>query len=668
MKKKLPNHLKLYCAIFLTILFQANYAQPVEKAVDNIFTTLWQNLNNDGFNAQVSGIGRYDLLTLNRKQSKTADFNNFLKIGLADTIISNATVQSSFSHNKDFLIWANNNAPISSEKNLQIDLSSGITAVNLTTELKCIPIGRIWKVAEFYEKGNGIPSVKISIPMNALSEVSTTGGKYLMLISDNAQFDETTPFVILTNNNGNLETVYNFENTKYITFAYAPEKKLARSVKFDGIDDFMDAGNSLNLAQSFSISAWIKRTGNGVLISKNNTEQTEGYQLSIRSDMHAEFSFFNQIKNSVISSIAIPEEEWHHIAVTYDGTQMKMYIDGVLDTQKTVKNLPVPTSNPFLIGASGGNNPSLFYNGNIDEIRIWNISLNIDQLRFLMNQELPFLKNDPNNAIIPQNQSKTGFSIPYSNLVAYYPMKTYAYSTTMDESGNENTLTLKNINTVDLQTAPLPYISKADGDWNKKETWVNGSYQTLPNAKSLVDPDLIIDWNIVKTKHNVNVSLNTKVLGLIIESNELSLVNDNKIEVTRYLKLNGILNLEGDAQLIQTENSLLDKSSIGSLINPHKGSADLYSYNYWSSPVSPENRRENNRDYSIKYILKDGNSGRLKNLNFTGGYDGSAGNPVTISAYWLYTFRNLPDGKSDWKYVGENGKIDVGLGFTMKGP
>jgi hypothetical protein len=53
-------------------------------------------------------------------------------------------------------------------------------------------------------------------------------------------------------NGSKLETEYDFDGIKYITFGYAPQKHL-NELLFNGTTDYMDAGTVLDLNSSFSI-------------------------------------------------------------------------------------------------------------------------------------------------------------------------------------------------------------------------------------------------------------------------------------------------------------------------------------------------------------------------------------------------------------------------------
>ena len=75
---------------------------------------------------------------------------------------------------------------------------------------------------------------------------------------------------------------------------------------------------------------------------------------------------------------------WHHIVGTYDGTNQKLYLDGVLgDTEPDVWNNHAGTNH--LIGAASGasGSPSFFWNGSIDEVMFWDSELTAAQINSL---------------------------------------------------------------------------------------------------------------------------------------------------------------------------------------------------------------------------------------------------------------------------------------------
>jgi trimeric autotransporter adhesin len=633
---------------------------------DSAGNIIWNTIANSSYNYDIAGIGRDDDSQLYQKQSKTVNTNDDITIGLS-TIAATNNLNNNTCNNKHFLVWGNNQGSLAAQPEVKVNMSAGITP-SLTSEVTFISVGRTWKVVE---TGGNVPTTKVSIPISMLSLLPPPPGDYLMFISNTTNFDPTAEYRIMSLNGSNLETTYDFDGTKYITFGFAPEKKYERSIAFDGNNDYLDAGKVLNLNTSFTVSSWIKRNGsNQTILSKRNNTFTIGYDLSINSGGRAEMSWINGAKQTITSSVVIPAGIWHNVAVSFDGATAKLYIDGVLDITKSMSTVPTNTHS-FLIAAADGVSPTSFFNGNIDEVRVWNVALTDKQLRYVMNQEI--LRNGlaTNGRIIPNTITLNEISpIPWTNLSAYYPMSTYTYTNAKDVSANNYTAALRNLTTVDLQTAPLPYESITDGPWSTAATWKNNTVQDLPNSLSIKAGAGAVDWNIVKTNHNISSTGHKTVLGLMIEGNTITASNDSKIEVTNYLKLDGKIDLVGMSQLVQTLDCDLDVTSSGSIERDQQGQANTYNYNYWSSPVSPINSTANNTNYTVKGMMKDGFNAIPREINWIGGYNGLAGNGTTamsIARYWLYTFDYKTNAYANWNKISETTAIPVGLGFTMKG-
>jgi hypothetical protein len=74
--------------------------------------------------------------------------------------------------------------------------------------------------------------------------------------------------------------------------------------------------------------------------------------------------------NGFVQSTSLLDTNWHHIAATYDGTTMKLYIDGV-ENASAIKALSMPdTPKPLRIGTVEGDKFSGHFNGMLDEIRL----------------------------------------------------------------------------------------------------------------------------------------------------------------------------------------------------------------------------------------------------------------------------------------------------------
>lgn len=632
--------------------------------IDSNGTTIYNA--SAGYNYDIAGIGRDDVAQLNQKQSKTVNKEDDITIGLSNIFATNNLNTNTLATDRTFLAWGNNNASLAAAVPLMVNISSGITPA-LTTNVDFTSVQRIWRVTE---TGGDVGTVKISLPSTMLTATLSPPGDFYMFISDTPVFTPTAEYRVMSANGSNLETSFDFNGTKYITFGFAPEKTFVRSIDFNGTSDYVNSGNNVNLTGSFSASAWIKRdAANGTILSKKNA--TTGYDFFINASGNAQMTWTNGVTTqSITSTIAIPVSKWHNVAVTYDGTTAKMYIDGVLNNSA---NLLAPQTNAFefLVAASNSASLTKYFNGTIDEVRIWNTALSVNQLRFIMNQEIDkHTDGSTKGAIIPQNISLNEVvTLPWSNLILYYPMSTYTYTNIKDKSDNNIIGALKNLTTVDRQTAPLPYESEVNGNWTTATTWSNSTLNYIPNSNSVIDGTTPIDWNIVRINNDVISTGNKTILGLLVNATRNLLVqNDTKMQISHYLLLNGKIDLVGRSQLIQTLNCDLDVTSAGTLERDQQGTGNLFNYNYWSSPVSTETSViSNNTGFTLNNAMKNGTTPATPtNINWVGGYNGST-SPFNIARYWLYKFTNLSPAYANWQQINENSVLATGQGYSMKG-
>lgn len=88
-------------------------------------------------------------------------------------------------------------------------------------------------------------------------------------------------------------------------------------------------------------------------------------------------SIWSYGNNQVLASSTVGQDtSWHHIAASYDGTDMKIYIDGAEDASKATSNLMPDNSYALHIGAASGStsasDPGGYFKGAIDEVRVSN--------------------------------------------------------------------------------------------------------------------------------------------------------------------------------------------------------------------------------------------------------------------------------------------------------
>lgn len=433
-------------------------------------------------------------------------------------------------------------------------------------------------------------------------------------------------------------------------------------VNFDGIDDYATFGDAFNRSDNFSFEVWVKPnsiTGTQTILSKRNANNiATGYDLSLNN---ATLVFNWNGAGTISSSHHLTTNRWYHVAVTFGGGSYQLYIDGTSVSTATGAAAPVTNTSKFLLGAMDQppNKPVRHFNGYIEELRIWNASITQDQIRQMMNQRITSNGTAVAGEVVPLNVP----GINWSDLAGYYRMDVSCGG--LVNRPGDVVGKLRNMNAArQPNSAPLPYVSQAGGSWTDASTWLNGGVQQLPSSLGI--DGITVDWNIVRTAHDITSSVqDLRVLGLLVDANRLSIQHTNdpndgqSLTVSKYLKIDGVLDLVGESQLLQPEGSIVDYTGTGRLERDQQGTGNKFNYNYWGSPVSTAGPA-GSRTYRLNDILYDGNANAP--VGWIPGHDGNPGPPINLARRWLYTFNGLA-----WNPINETSILNSGHGFIMKG-
>ncbi len=196
-------------------------------------------------------------------------------------------------------------------------------------------------------------------------------------------FDEGTG-TLTTDSSGN-------GNTGTINGATWATGKYLNALSFDGTNDWVDVGSPTitdDLGPK-TITMWINpNTLTGYLISKRDSSCQGYWRLDSSPGW---FKKFTGTTPDTATSNILPINTWTHIAVTWDGTitPAKIYLNGVeasYTTQITGSGTPQSDATCNLrIGTRDGT--STFFNGLIDEVRIYNRVLSLSEITTDMNNQ-----------------------------------------------------------------------------------------------------------------------------------------------------------------------------------------------------------------------------------------------------------------------------------------
>jgi hypothetical protein len=170
--------------------------------------------------------------------------------------------------------------------------------------------------------------------------------------------------------------------------------KVGQALSFNGSNNYVNLGNILDMGENnFSISAWARSTStavgnnNGIVYKRGTSSSVDkGYRLNMPNGTF-NFHIADGINFKTLtagSTGSYNNGQWHHVVAVADrGTDMRIYVDGVLantTTETNVGNIDSPI--PLAIGslAAGGATYHPFL-GALDDVRIYNRALNASEVK-----------------------------------------------------------------------------------------------------------------------------------------------------------------------------------------------------------------------------------------------------------------------------------------------
>jgi hypothetical protein len=159
------------------------------------------------------------------------------------------------------------------------------------------------------------------------------------------------------------------------------------ALDFDGENDYLEVLDPISLTGPFTIEAWVfVRGGAGGRICANSSGIT-GYDFDIAggsSGMSLRFGIFNQ--NQIKVNFDAYVGSWTHVAVSgigEIGKTVRLYINGELTETAVVDETLAASSTNLHIGCL--TNGMYFFDGAIDELRIWRTELDQPTIQTYMN-------------------------------------------------------------------------------------------------------------------------------------------------------------------------------------------------------------------------------------------------------------------------------------------
>lgn len=268
---------------------------------------------------------------------------------------------------------------------------------------------------------------------------------------------------------------------------------------FDGTDDrvTISASTSLQLNKSLTYSAWIKWDASGNINQYIFTNGADNNSISIINDGGVNDNKVNFKLNiagtnrNIISNTTI-DTNWHLVSATFDGYNMNFYIDKNLVGTATYLGDVIGVSAINYIGTNS--TAGTYFNGIIDEVKIFNFALNQSEVEKLYYNNLRFKELDfyVSNWDPALDKAKVFVKVPYVHANSNMSFDMYYFS-------KEDLNSSSNIETTFSYTAPrtVGYVVSGGADNNGL------------TISSLYDNNVIyVDTDVFNLDHSQSSTLN----------------------------------------------------------------------------------------------------------------------------------------------------------------
>jgi hypothetical protein len=162
------------------------------------------------------------------------------------------------------------------------------------------------------------------------------------------------------------------------------------SLAFDGIDDAVTVSGASNLITTgtgLTLTTWVYPTNaapsfpnfDGIAGIRNNID-ADFYMLHFTAtSVEARFRNGAGVNYDIVAPV-LTLNTWVHLALTYDGTTLSLYKNGVLNTSVPASGNISNSTVDFLIGNLLYNNTNYYLSGKVDEVSFWNRALQPSEL------------------------------------------------------------------------------------------------------------------------------------------------------------------------------------------------------------------------------------------------------------------------------------------------
>lgn len=167
--------------------------------------------------------------------------------------------------------------------------------------------------------------------------------------------------------------------------------KCGKALRFDGYNDYVSISNSacFQVTRALTIAAWVKgetwpnNTSWANVVLRKGDANPNNWQLAIWQGKVALYLDAND-DVGVTGTTTLATNTWYHVAGTWDGSTVRIYVNGVLNNTPVSRTAAISTdTRPVYLGGRSGSTDIL--KGTLDDVRFYNKALSAAEITTLYN-------------------------------------------------------------------------------------------------------------------------------------------------------------------------------------------------------------------------------------------------------------------------------------------
>jgi hypothetical protein len=161
--------------------------------------------------------------------------------------------------------------------------------------------------------------------------------------------------------------------------------KINNGAVFNGITGFLST--SLAIPNQYTFSCWVKNNVTSGMILAKDEIGSRAFLLSMEASNKIKAWAWNASGTgyTLTSASGISTTDWVHVVVTWDTSNLRMYINGVEETPVAVTGNAANFATAFTFGKRLYSGSPTWYAGSLDELGVWSRALSSDEVKYLYN-------------------------------------------------------------------------------------------------------------------------------------------------------------------------------------------------------------------------------------------------------------------------------------------